>query len=152
MNLRMRGATLVELVVSIVVISVGLAGVLVVMDRNVRASADPILVHQATAIAEAYLEEIALKSYTDPDGTNVGETRPTFDDINDYNFTDVGARDNTGGALPISGLEAYTVTVATAAATLNGVAGTRVTVTVTPPFGAPMVTLSSYRMPNGFGP
>jgi MSHA pilin protein MshD len=151
MNSRMRGATLVELVVSIVVISVGLAGVLIVMDRNVRASADPILVHQATAIAEAYLEEVALKSYTDPDGTNVGETRPTFDDINDYNFTDVGARDNSGGP-PISGLEAYTVTVATSPATLNGVAGTLVTVTVTPPFGAPVVTLSSYRMPNGFGP
>ena len=138
------GATLVELIVSIVVISVGLAGILIVMDRNARNSADPLLQYQAIAIAEAYLEEALLKEFSDPDGLG-GETRATFDDVNDYNFTDVGARDQNGQA--IGGLEQYTVTIAVTAEAFNGIAAAdsrRVQVTVTPPFGGAVV-MGGYR-------
>lgn len=144
---RETGVTLVELIVAIVIIGVALAGVLMVFIRNTSASADPLIWHQATAIAEAYLEEALTRNFTDPDGTNVGETRATYDDVLDYNFTDTGARDQNGSA--ISGLEGYTVQVQAALEALNGIPNTdaaRVTVTVTPavlPSGA--VTISGYR-------
>lgn len=144
---RARGVTLVELVVAIVIIGVALAGVLMVFIRNTSASADPMIWHQATAIAEAYLEEALTKNFTDPDGTNVGETRATYDDVLDYNFSDTGARDQNG--TPIAGLEGYTVQVQAAQEALNGIPSTdaaRVTVTVTPAvLASGAVTISGYR-------
>jgi MSHA pilin protein MshD len=74
------------------------------------ASADPMLRHQASAIAEAYLEEIVLRSFSDPDGVDGEGSRAAFDDLDDYDgLTDVGARDQFGNA--IAGLDAYTVSV-----------------------------------------
>jgi len=118
--------------------------VLTVMDRTTRSSADPMIQYQAIAIAEAYLEEALLKDFNDPDGLG-GETRATFDDVNDYNFTDVGARDQNDQA--IAGLGQYTVTVAVTSETFNTIAAAnvrRVQVTVTPPFGSAIV-MSGYR-------
>jgi MSHA pilin protein MshD len=146
---RQAGTTLVELVVSIVVISVGLAGVLIVMDRTTRASADPLIQHQAIAIGEAYLEEILTKAYADPDtaesgSAEGGETRPTYDDVNDYNsLPDTVVRDQSGTA--IAALAGYSVAVLVATdATLNGLTARRVQVTVTPPAGSAIV-LAGYR-------
>ena len=48
----MRGVTLVELIVSIVIIGASLAGILMVILRNTGASADPMIWHQSVAIAE----------------------------------------------------------------------------------------------------
>lgn len=142
----MRGTTLVELVVSIVVISVALSGVLMVIVRNTSASADPMIWHQAVAIGEAYLEEALTKEFTDPTLPEGGESRATFDDVLDYNFTDNGARDQNGSL--ISGLGGYTVQVqAQAENTLNGIPSTdaiRVTVTVTTPSGD-AIAISGYR-------
>jgi len=138
-----RGATLVELVVAIVIIGVALAGVLMVFIRNTGSSADPLIWHQATAIAEAYLEEALTKNFT----VGPGNTRQTFDDVLDYNFTDVGARDQNGFA--ISGLEGYTVQVQAVLEALNGIPNTdavRVTVTVTPAISpSSTVAISGYR-------
>lgn len=143
-SIPQRGATLVELIVSIVIISVGLAGVMLVMDRTTRSSADPMIQYQAIAIAEAYLEEALLKEFTDPDGLG-GETRATYDDVNDYNFTDIGARDQNGQA--IAGLGQYTVAVAVTPEIFNTIGAAnvrRVQVTVTSPFGGTVV-MSGYR-------
>ena len=155
-----HGVTLVELVVSIVVIGVAVAGVLAVMVRNTQSSADPMVQHQATAIAEAYLEEILTKEFTDPDSTEVGETRPTFDDVDDYhNLANSGCLNTTAACPvlgscacdqngnPIDGLNGYTVNVVVVGEALNGIGAAnafRVTVTVTPPQGGDIV-VSSYR-------
>lgn len=64
-----RGMTLIELIVFIVVVSVGLAGVLTVFSVTVRNSADPLVVKQALAVADSMLEEILLKDFCDPDST-----------------------------------------------------------------------------------
>ncbi|MCD6525958.1 MAG: prepilin-type N-terminal cleavage/methylation domain-containing protein [Desulfuromonas sp.] len=105
-----RGVTLVELVVAMVIISIAVSGVMMVMNYTVSHSADPVIQHQALAIAEAYLEEIQLQSYADPDGTNSGESRATFDNVDDYSgLVDSGAHDQNGGA--IGGLEGYAVRV-----------------------------------------
>ncbi len=63
------GITLVELLVFIVIVSVGLAGILTVFNTVVRRSADPLITKQITAIAEALLEEVQLMPFTfcDPD-------------------------------------------------------------------------------------
>ena len=139
-----RGVTLVELIISIVVIGVAVAGVLVVMTRNTQSSADPMVQHQATAIAEAYLEEILTKEFTDPGGPP--ETRATFDNVADYNLLiNNGARDQNDN--PIIGLESYKVEVEVLNEGLNGIAAAnafRVTVTVThPQIGA--IPVSGYR-------
>ena len=139
------GITLVELVVSIAIVGIAAGGVLLVFHQTVRHSADPMVLHQAVAIGEAYMEEILLKPFNDPDAD--GEpTRPQFDDVDDYNgLTDVGARDQDNN--PIAGLGAYTINVTVGNQPLNGVPAPqslRVEVQVTGPNEVD-VTLSGYR-------
>jgi len=63
---RQRGVTLIELVASIVIFAVVAAGLIVLMQQTTAQSADPMVQQQASAIAQAYLEEIALQSFCDP--------------------------------------------------------------------------------------
>lgn len=74
-----RGISLVELVVFIAIISVGLAGILGVMNFTTRASADPLVQKQALAIAEAYLEEVLAMPFTycDPDDLHAATAEST---------------------------------------------------------------------------
>ena len=69
---RQRGVSLIELVMFIVIVGVGIAGLLSVMNLSTRASADPLIEKQALAIAEAYLEEVLAmpSTYCDPDDAN----------------------------------------------------------------------------------
>jgi MSHA pilin protein MshD len=142
---RNRGATLMELIVAIVIIGVALAGVLMVFIRNTGSSADPLIWHQATAIAEAYLEEALTKNFI----VGPGNTRQTFDDVRDYNFTEIGARDQAG--TPINGLDGYTVQIQAAVDALNDITlasgnAIRVTVTVIPAISpGSTVVISGYR-------
>ncbi|MBI5626895.1 MAG: prepilin-type N-terminal cleavage/methylation domain-containing protein [Nitrosomonadales bacterium] len=119
---RQRGVSLIELIMFIVIVSVAVAGILLVMNVTTRGSADPLIHKQALAIAESLLEEVELMPFTycDPDdpaagldttvdttactvpvggeaiGPEVGETRYSaatpFDNVNDY----AGCQMNTG--------------------------------------------------------
>lgn len=60
-----KGVTLIELIISIVIISIALSGILTVMNLTVNHSADPIIYQQTLAIAEACLEDITLKPYAE---------------------------------------------------------------------------------------
>lgn len=167
----MRGLSLVELIVFIVVVGVGLAGILGVMNLTTRASADPLIQKQALAIAEAYLEEILAMPFTycDPDdpaaasalsaagcatpeniGAEGGETRSSgvtpYDNVNDYASLPAGAPAALDG-VAIAGLGDYQVSVAVVAEALSTVPNTaalRVTVTVTGPANT-TVRLDGYR-------
>ncbi|MBL8317986.1 MAG: prepilin-type N-terminal cleavage/methylation domain-containing protein, partial [Burkholderiaceae bacterium] len=55
-----RGVSLVELMIAIVVIGAGLAGVLTAYGTATRASADPVRRQQMLALAEEMMEEILL--------------------------------------------------------------------------------------------
>lgn len=89
-----RGVNLIELLISIVIISIACTGVLLVFAQTVRYSADPMIQTQALAIAESYLDEILARPADDPNGGELGvgppglaesgETRATFDDVKDY--------------------------------------------------------------------
>jgi MSHA pilin protein MshD len=61
---RLRGASLIELIMFMVIVSVGLAGILSVMNITTKSSADPMVRKQAIAIAESLLEEIELQAFT----------------------------------------------------------------------------------------
>jgi len=58
------GLSLVELLIFIVVVGVGIAGILVVYDRAVIGSADPLARKQALAIAESLLSEVLAQPFT----------------------------------------------------------------------------------------
>jgi len=139
------GATLVELIITIVIISISLTGILSVVNLTTRHSPDPMLQHQAIAIAESYLEEIMLLPITDPDGSNAGETRSTFDNIADYDgLEDIGAKNQHGNA--ITGLDSYTVNVnlINPDPTISGVSMKAMTVTVSRS-GTDTISLTGYR-------
>jgi MSHA pilin protein MshD len=142
-----RGATLIELTISIVVIAIAASAVLGVLSSTVGRSADAMALSQAVAIAEAYLEEIALKPFADPDGIDGEASRPSFDDVDDYDgLVDFGARDQFGNAL--APLAQYGVAVAVSPSTgLAGVPGAdarRIDVVVTYP-GNGTVALTGYK-------
>lgn len=146
-NRRMRGFTLVEMVIAIVIISLGLAGVLAAFNTAVRSSADPMIHKQMLAIAEETMEEILLKPFAvtgaAPANAAVacgaaGAVRTAFDDVSDYhNYQTNGICDIDGAA--VVGLETYSVRVTVDAAaslgsalvTLSGGSVMKVTVVVT---------------------
>lgn len=67
-----RGFSLVEVVIAMVIISVGVVGILGVMSLATKHSADPMLRKQALAIAESLLAEIGQQPFTycDPQDAN----------------------------------------------------------------------------------
>ena len=126
---KQTGVTLIELIVSIVIISTALAGILGLVNLTVLHSADPLVQHQAIAIAESYLEEITALPVVDPNGTNTGETRANFDNIDDYDgLNDVGARDQNNNI--IINLGNYTVDVNIADQVISGITMKAITVSV----------------------
>lgn len=137
---RPQGFTLIELLIFIVVVSAGLAGILSVMNSVVKSSADPLVRKQAMALADSILEEVLLKSFADPDGTNTGETgRTDWDNVDDFN----GRSNVDFTPLPIE-LASYVIgiTVVDDATTL-GLAAKKVTVTIT--HGADVLSMTGYR-------
>jgi len=149
---RQHGATLIELIVSIVIISVSATALMMLVSQVARNSADPMVRAQAVAIAQAYMDEILVQALDDPDGVETGaaesgETRPTFDDVADYHglADHNGARDQTGAL--IAGLGGYNIDVRVTADTLGGLPARRIRVQVGYD-GEPglIVPLVAYRM------
>lgn len=140
---RQRGFTLIELVIFIVVVSAGLAGILSVMNAVGKTSADPLVRKQSIALVDSILEEILLKSFNDPDGTNVDETgRTDWDDVADYH----GKTNADFAPLPTE-LASYVIGIAVVddTTTLDTVPAKRVTVTVTHGNTGEVVRATGYR-------
>lgn len=174
MNNISRGFTLIELVISIVILAMGVAAFTQMMNASTVASVDPMIRQQAQAIAQSYLEEVMLNPFCDPNlstdcpafctGGNIcstcggtaspapAESRANFDDVCDYNgLSNTGARNQFDAA--IAALSSYnvTVTVDDSAVTLGGSSSAngqvvRVDVNVTHASNPNVdVTLSAYR-------
>ncbi len=144
-GLRQTGTTLIELVISIVIIGIAASGVLLALNQTTRHSADPMLNEQAVAIAQSYLEEVMLQAYSDPGGPAEGG-RADFDDVDDYHglADNGGAVDREGNLVP--GLSPYNIAITVSATTLNGTAAKRIDVDVSHDgFPELAVALSAYR-------
>ena|SRR5450759_2475038 len=149
---RQAGMTLIELVMAIVIVSVGLAGVMLAFSTVVKSSADPVIHKQMLAIAEEMMEEITLKPYT-PAANLAGANacaRSTFNDILDYNVYGPFAICDIDGTA-ISALASYSITVTVdPAATLGALAGGHVMkITVTVSHGADNLQLLGWRTDYG---
>jgi MSHA pilin protein MshD len=84
-RLRQKGFTLIELIIFIVVVGVGVAGILSVYSTVVKSSADPMVRKQALSLAESVLEEILQKEYANPIGGYAGTPdRTQADDVDDF--------------------------------------------------------------------
>lgn len=147
MRPRQRGFTLIELIVAITIVSIVATTLLGVLAAVSSRSADAMLQQQASAIAQAYLDEILQRWVVDPNGTPPNTGRGSWDLVDQYDgLVDVGAKDQFGNA--IVALSAYTVSVSVVqSAALPGIAGAaarRIDVTVT---RAPNVSVavSGYR-------
>ena len=141
---RARGMTLIELVIAIVVIAVGVAGVLLAFNQTVFHSADTLIRKQMLAVADEMMDEISLKPYAPvANAPSGGCARSTFNDVSDYNgYASVGICDIDGSA--IASLASYDVVVTvTNTALPDGVAAKRIVVTVS--HGTDMLTLIGYR-------
>ncbi len=145
MGRHQRGMTLIELVISIVIIGIAAAALYAAMASIAGSSADPMLRQQSLAIAEAYLEEILLQPFADPDGlADCG--RSCFDDVSDYQGLSEAPHDAHGNAL--AALASYQVQVQVSAQAWNGLAASdvrQVQVTVTDPAGQQLL-LDGYRV------
>lgn len=144
---RQAGFSLIEVIVAMLLISVGVLGLLSAMNTTVKGSADPMVRKQAIAVAESLLEEIALKDFADPGGPACA-ARNCFDDVSDYASyqTTGGIVDISGAAIGgLSGYNISSVTVANAALGSIGSSDAKlITVTVTAP-GGEAISLSAYR-------
>lgn len=140
-----EGFTLVEMVLAIVILGVGLAGVMLAFSTVSRGAADPSIQRQMSAIAEEMLDEIALKPYAPQANTAAsGCARDSYNDIGDYHGYATSGQICTIDGVPIPALAGHSVQVQVSAGTLNGVSNARrITVTVTR--GSQSITLNGWR-------
>ncbi|MDZ7924269.1 MAG: prepilin-type N-terminal cleavage/methylation domain-containing protein [Marinagarivorans sp.] len=148
---KQQGLTLIEVVVFIVVISIGLTLLVKSVGQNLNTSADPILRLKALEKGQALLDEILARQYdenTPTSGIPACDSNDgvacagiladgDFDDVGDYN----GYSDTSDSGYSLS----TTVQFAGTELGLAASAAKRITVVVTTPDGKSL-TLSAYKV------
>ena len=150
---RQHGISLVELIMFIVIVSVSLAGVLLVMNVTSKSSADPLVHKQALAAAQSLLEEIELQDFISAAGATAAVTQANrasqYHIVSDYQgFATTGIY-TVDGVAPIAGLGNYNVNVSVTNAALGSITSASgnavlITVTVTDPQGN-QIAIDGYR-------
>jgi len=144
-----KGTTLIELVISIVILAIAVVGVLSALGTIGGRSADPMIREQSIAIAKAYLEEISSSQFASvgscPAVPGAGG-RANFSHVCHYNgLSDASAVNQNGMGV---GLTNYAVLVSVSNSSgLGGLAASevlRIDVMVTGPTNE-IFTLSGYR-------
>lgn len=142
---RQRGMTLIEMVIAMVVIAIGLAGVMLAFSAVGAGSADPVVERQLQAVAEEMLEEISLKPFAATANTTPAAcARNTFNDVADYHGYASSGQVCTIDGTPIPALAGYSVQVSVVSGTLAGVAGA-LKISVTVSRGSLSLTLVGWR-------
>lgn len=149
------GASLIELIMFIVIVSTALSGILAVMNQVTKGSADPLIRKQAMAAAYSLLEEVALQDFLPVSGvagTAVTQANraSVYHIVSDYNgFSTTGIfslADATAASAVLTNYNA-SVTVLPEAAAWNGIAAAsavQINVTVSGPNNT-SITATGYR-------
>lgn len=147
-NKRQAGVTLVELIIAMVIISVGVLGVIQVFSYSSVASADPMVTKQMRAVAEGLMEEIQHQSFTaTANAAPSGCARNTYNDIADYNgYSQSIICDINGNDLGLTNMT-VSVSVTTPSSTLfPGVAAaSMLEITVVVTYAGQSFTLKGWR-------
>ena len=124
-KIRQKGMTLVEMVISIVLISIAMSAMLTAFSASMGRSSDPLWKNKSLKLGQAYLDEILSKKYDAntplggiPAATSIscnvagpsGGGRENYDDVDDYN----DLRDNPPKLVTnssMTGYDDYTVEV-----------------------------------------
>lgn len=148
-----RGVSMIELIMFIVIISIGVAGILLVMNKVTGHSADTLVRKQALAVAESLLEEIELQGVsgvTPNPGVMANANRTNFDNVFNYNGYNTTAGIQNMDTTAVPGLGSYNVTppvvVAYTTAAWGGIPAGKavvITVSVTGPGG--QIDVTGYR-------
>ncbi len=130
------GASLVELIMFIVIVSVALAGILLLMNTVNKTSSDPLVHKQALASAESLLEEIQLQDFVSASGSTHMVTQANraseYHIVSDYNGFATSGIYPVSGVSVITGLGSYNASVAITNTALGSIAaGSAVLITVT---------------------
>jgi MSHA pilin protein MshD len=145
-----RGASLVELIMFIVIVSVALAGIMLVINQTSGHSADTLLRKQAETVAESLLEEIQAHGFSGGTGLVTQANRTSSHSIFDYGGYTTGASGilpADGTASAVSGLSNYNAVVVVTSGVLGilpAASAVQITVTVTDPVGN-ITTATGYR-------
>ncbi|WP_036552075.1 type IV pilus modification PilV family protein [Neptunomonas japonica] len=151
------GFSLVETILTIVIISISLVVLVSAWGQAARQSADPFWHAKAAYLGQAYIEEILTKRYDENTpvggqpacssttcsttlGAETGETRALFDDVDDYNGLNETPSENAlGDVRPEYNNYQVEVSISYAGGELGVSATTmkRINVTVTPPGESP---------------
>lgn len=160
---QQRGATLIELVMTIVILGIAIAGVVGAFALISGRSADALNQTRAVALAQLYMDEIITKKFDEATpqggvpkytgachiGPDSGETRSTFDDVDDYDGLTDSPPSSVQSALDDYNGFSVAVTVSCAGSELGaGIAsadGKRIDLTITAP-GGQTFSFSAYRV------
>ena len=154
---KQRGISLIELIMFIVIISIAVAGILLVMNKVTGHSADTLVRKQALAVAESLLEEITLQAMsgvTPNLAPAANWNRTNFDNVCNYNgYNTTGGIKSMDGATTLPGLGSYNVAPAVVVncttspwAGIPAGSAVVITVSVTGPGGR--IDLTGYRAGN----
>ncbi|MCL7945987.1 type II secretion system protein [Marinobacter sp. ATCH36] len=146
---KTAGATLVELVITIVIISVAIAGVVGAFSLIAGRSADPLSQTRAVALAQLYMDEILSRKYDDDtppggrpkrDGCSIDteeSDRKDYDDVDDYNAINNASPENADGESLGPAYSSFTVSVTVTCAggevDLSDDEAKRIDITITDP-------------------
>jgi MSHA pilin protein MshD len=144
------GFTLIEMVIAIVIISIGLVGVIPVLNITTRFSADPILKKHLLMVSEAMLEEIMLRDYANAECLpsclpNNSVDRPNYTAVDYYNgWNQLYKKDIADNDIPAP-FNTFTVTVSVALTADLGASIPAKKITVKTTYKSDSITLIGYR-------
>lgn len=142
---RQAGFTLVEMIIAIVVIGVGLAGVLSAFTTTTRGSGEGLVRRQLLGIAEGLMEEVLSRPFAAVAGGGSSNCeRSAFNDLDDYNGYATTDRICAIDGSEIGNLQGYSVSISVQATPLSGVAQAR-RIVITASAGAESLSLTGWR-------
>lgn len=127
-----RGFTLVEMVIAILVLGVGLAGVMLAFGQVTRSSGDAAVRLQLLAIAEELMEEVQLQPYTPAaNSAPAACARDLYNDLTDYDGYATSGYVCASDGSRLTALNGYSVAISVRVQALAGVAAAkRIVITV----------------------